>query len=288
MRNRSNSVAECAAREVVAVHRRPVVRGQAPALALGREVVGRSAEGHVGAELIAMRPEVGALAADDERHVPHELDARVLQLRARRAPLLVRDPLEVHLLEDRGAERAVVVRARGEREDLRRAVALVRRPRRPAVAVVRGADGRVERVVLEPAALVRDEGHERGAALGLLRLALAEPGKGGAERGALQAAHGRVIDARRLADAGELREALGAERLLHERLVDLGHRLDGDVDRVERERGERAVRARLAVGELVRGEHLEEVLSGAKEELRACREIRDLADSPVRTGTYGE
>src|SRR5258706_8101051 len=53
-------------REAVAIHRWPVVGGEAPALPLGGEVVGRRAERHVGAELITMRPNVGALTTDDE------------------------------------------------------------------------------------------------------------------------------------------------------------------------------------------------------------------------------
>src|SRR5690606_31299535 len=98
------------------------VRREAPALAVRREVVGGSAERDVGLELIAVRPDVGALAPDDERHVAHEEDAGAPELGTRLAPLLVRDPLEVHLLEDLRAERAVVARRGGEREHLRRAV----------------------------------------------------------------------------------------------------------------------------------------------------------------------
>ena len=51
--------------------------------------------------------------------------------------------------------------------------------------------------------------------------------------------------------------------------VEVGDRVDVDVDRVERERGKRAVRARLAVGELVRRQDLHETLAGAQEPRRA-------------------
>src|SRR6185312_994469 len=131
------------------------------------------------------------LAPDDERHVAHEQDAHPPELGARDAPLLVREPLEVHLEEDLRAEPPVVARRFGESEHLRRAIALRRRPGRPSVTAASGAEGGVERVIAEPARLARDEGIERaGARRPFSELARPETVEQGAEDAPLQPAHG--------------------------------------------------------------------------------------------------
>ena len=275
--------------EVVLIHRRPQVRGEAPALAVGGEVVGRRAERDVGLELIAVSPHVGALASDDERHVAHERDASELQLGASGAPLLVREPLEVHLLEDLRTEPAVVTRRGREREDLRSSIAFVRRPGRPAVPGVRRAEGGVERVVTQPCALALDEREELSRPRRVLReLTLTEARERLAEHAPLQPANRGVVDARRAAQALELGATFVPERALHEIGVRLGRRLDRDVDRVEREGGERAVRAGLPLRELVRGEHLDEPLPRAEEEPRRRRQVGDLSNAPVCARTHRE
>src|SRR5580700_10493108 len=63
--------------------------------------------------------------------------------------------------------------------------------------------------------------------------------------------------------------------------VDVLDRLDVRVDRVQAERGQRAVRARLARRELVRRKNLDEAMPCAPHPLGSRRQVRDLADAPV-------
>ena len=175
-----------------------------------REVVGRRAERDVGAELIAMRPHVGALAADDERHVAHERDAELLELRACGAATA--------RARSTGGTSA---RARASRCRRRRARAFASartfgaRSRSSAGhvvqpwLVVRAAERDVERVIAEPRAFAIDEREERLARARPLPSASSRSRKranASAKRALLQLAHGGVVDGRRAAQALELGE----------------------------------------------------------------------------------
>src|ERR1019366_7305378 len=61
-------------REIVALHREPVVRRESPVLPVGGEIVGRRPERELNLKLRGMRPHVGALAPHDEGQVAHQLD----------------------------------------------------------------------------------------------------------------------------------------------------------------------------------------------------------------------
>ncbi len=128
-------------------------------------------------ELITMRPHVGALAADDERHIAHErAPARFSSTRAARHCSCASHCRYISsrtCVPSPPSSRGEVASASTSGERSRSG-----RPRRPAIAVVRRAERGVERVIAEPRcprarrrrrssrarALVRGEARARGSA----------------------------------------------------------------------------------------------------------------------------
>ena len=227
--------------QIVGLHGEPVVGGEPPVLPVGGVGVRRGAERHVELELRGVRPDVGALGAHDEGEIAHELDAELAHLRPGRLPLLVQRPLHVRDLEQ-------ALRLAGANLVERDVAAVTLRigPRRPSPAVVRLAQRRVEREVVEPRALALDECGEAAGSRGLARpLAGVEPLERGAQRLHLQRTHDRVAHPGSGPARLERPLALVAERLVDGGGVEILHRVDVDVDGIEAEGGERAVGARL-------------------------------------------
>src|SRR5262249_13023635 len=134
-------------------------------------------------------------------------------------------------------------------------------------AVVRGAKRGIQRVIAKPIRLALDEREERARARRVRRqLSLAKAGERLGKDPTLEGAYGSVIDGGRPPNALELRGPVRAERALDELGVDVGDRLDVEVDRIEGKCGQRSVGARLPLGELMRRQDLEEGLPRAKKE----------------------
>jgi hypothetical protein len=168
-----------------------------------------------------------------------------------------------------------------------RPIALARGPVLPAPAVVPLAERDVRREVVRPR-LARDEGLELGGPRRLLGpLVLEEALERAAEDLRLEGADAGEVDVTERPEAIALGAAVVAEGLVDGRGVEVGDLLHGEVDRVEPEGGARAVRARLAGRELVRGEDLHEALARARRPPREGREVRDLPDAPVAAGADG-
>ena len=265
--------------EIVGVHRCPIEGGEAPILAVGREAVGRGAERRVPLELVGVRPHIGALVADDEGEIAHQLDAERAELFARLLPLHVGDPLRVLVLEDARGVR--LGRAR-QRAGLARPLRL--RPVTPPLTAVRLAKRDVEREIVLPRRLALDEGPKLARTGRVaLPLALEEAIEGAAQGARLQLAHGLVVHGVARAEARQLLATGRAEHVVDLRRVEIRDGLHVDVERVQAEGRARAVRAGLARGELVRREDLHEAHPPGHQPRGEGDQIRDLADAPTAT-----
>ncbi len=228
-------------------------------------------------KLRGVRPDVRALAPDHERDVPHELDPEVAHLPVRRVPLLVQRPLDVGVLQK--IEREIGARPRDRR---RRPIAVVVAPRRPAPAPVQRTERLEQRQVIEPPALAA---YEVGQALRARRarepFALVESLERDVERARLERPDPRVVHARRGTELLERGPHVAAQDLAQRVGIEVLDRLDVGVDRIEAERGQRTVRARLAGRERVWRKHLQQPLPRAAKPVGTGRQIGQLANSPV-------
>ena len=274
-------------REVVAGHHGPVVRRQAPVLAVLVELVGGAADRHVEAKLLALGPHVGAVAVDHEGQVAHDLDTVLAQDLARVGPLGVRQPLRVPEIEDRVREpRGGLAQGRGI------AVTQGGRPVPPRGAAAVIFDRPVEGVVREPAGVRVLEGAEAAGAWARLaggrELVLVEHLEAGDQGPALDLADALVVDAGGLAQGLELGGAVVAEGLVvaeRSQVVDGG---EGDVHRVDAEGREGAVGGAVAAGDLVDREDLQQRHAGRREQAGGRRQVADLADAPRARGAQRE
>src|SRR2546422_6506572 len=164
----------------------------------------------------------------------------------------------------------------GERP--REAVAERRLPPRPLPAPAPLAQRPKERVVVEPRRL---RGAKVAEGLGAHRPALPlgrqETRDGDLERAPLRGPHGVVGDVAACPRRFERR----AERRLAARGREVLHRVQREVDRVEREGGERRVGAALAGRGLEDGQELEDAMPGGGEPAAERGQVADLADAPV-------
>ncbi len=101
------------------------------------------------------------------------------------------------------------------------------------------------------------------------------------EHATLERSSGRVVDAVLPPEAIEIATPLRAERFIDGAAIEIGDRLDRDVNRVEAERRARSVRARLARCQLVRRQDLQNAMTGSANPGGAPGEIANLADAPV-------
>ncbi|MGD0530198.1 MAG: hypothetical protein ABSE49_34000, partial [Polyangiaceae bacterium] len=112
----------------------------------------------------------------------------------------------------------------------------------------------------------------------------------------LERPHPGEVDVPEAPQTGALGPPRVAQGLVDGRLVEVGDVLEGQVDRVDAERGPRPVRARLTRGELVGREDLHHPVPRGEDPPRERREIADLPDAPValradggeRNGDAGE
>ena len=271
--------------EPVLLHHVPAVDREPPVLAGGAEGVRGDPDARVEAEVLAPGPHVRRVGRDHERQVTGQLDARGVRRPAGRVPLLLRLPLDPGVEQDAAREAGARL---GERGGV--AVAQAGGPLGPrAAALVAVVDRDEEGVVVEPGRLLARERLERaradGAAAPLLELEAAEREL---ERAPLQRADVVPPDRRRRAHRGEQRLVVARERGDAAGRVEVLERPDADVHRVDREGGERRVRARLPARGLVHREHLRgrEPRRGAP--ARPRDEVRDLADPPVGGRADGE
>ncbi len=149
----------------------PAVQRVAPALAGGAEVVGRHAgDGDRPAVAVELeqglvRPDVGAVATDEDRRVAEQAHAALVRVTAQRRPLAVEAPLAE--APERHALGVLGLRPRQRR---RFAAHQRARPRRPLGPVVGLAQRHEEREVLEPAGVGGNEGVVVGARLAVGRV----------------------------------------------------------------------------------------------------------------------
>ena len=265
-------------------HHVPPVDREAPVLAGRAEGVGRDAHPRVEAEVAAPGPHVGGVRRHHEREVAPELDAERARGGAGAAPLLLGLPLEPGEEQDLAREPSARV---GER--VRIAVAQRLRPVRPGaptqLAVVQRHE---ERVVVEPGPLLLDEGHEGAGPLGLpLHSSRRKRSKPSWKARRLSAGP-RPSGRRSTADRGQAVALLGGERVDAARLLEVGHRLGGDVHRVDGEGRQGEVRAVLAARGLVDREEQDRGQPGVPGPARERDQVRDLAHPPVGGGAEGE
>src|SRR5262249_38748464 len=133
--------------EVVARDHVPSVERRAPVLALGAERVGRGADRGVEVKLLLPRPDVRAVEIDHEGQVTKNRDA--VALAARLAPLAVRQPLQILVIEPLVRElaaRAIQI--------VRAAVAQAVGPFGPRPIAFAGVDGAEQAVVVDPPRLI--------------------------------------------------------------------------------------------------------------------------------------
>jgi hypothetical protein len=136
--------------------------------------------------------------------------------------------------------------------------------------------------LLDPA---RELGRPLGAAL---PLALVEALEGSPQHARLERAGDGVVHPVAGAQTFEVATPLGAERFVDGATVQIRDGLDGGVDRVQPERRTRPVRARLARGQLVRRQQLQQAVASAPDPSGALGEIADLADAPIVARADGE
>ena len=246
---------------VVALQRVPAVGGEAPVLAGVAEHVRRGAGAVVEVEEAASAPDVGAVLAQQDRHVALEPDAGLLQPGHGRGELPFGDPLD-----PRVKERLVAVGLPGGVDLAGLRVA----------QLGPGLPGAHPLLLLQAA----EDGVGADPRVGLQPLGEIRVGLDGVDDVPVVAAQDVALEADRVqpGDPGvvrvHLREGLDRGALRRgEREV-----LQADVDGMEREGGERAVGRPLLAG-VVDREQLDQVHAAALRPLREGDEVRELADS---------
>jgi hypothetical protein len=132
----------------------PAIDRHPPVLTGFREGIRRRSDRRVETELVLSRPDVGAVAAHHEREIAEQSD--VGAVRAGALPLLVGEPLQVLVVEDRVGQAAARVLERG-----RVAIAQLGLPVAPVAGPMLVVKRPEQGIVLEPPGLTAQKIPER-------------------------------------------------------------------------------------------------------------------------------